>query len=332
MDVGLGCSQQSEMRVSLGRSHEALALLGRELQRRDYKFTAVTPTTHRRVFDRQEENNLASVFGWNRWFERNDIDPLIFELLVGSARLETGDRVFRSKVRFASLGDLLFAHSSYPTVETDAVFFGPDTYRFTNALRQGLADWSRNSRPRVLDIGCGSGAGGIFVARSLLPKAEIVLSDVSEEAILFSRVNAELNGLRQAKHVVGDGVDAIDGPADIIICNPPYLIDENRRTYRHGGGALGISLSLRFAKESLELLREGGRLIMYTGTPIIRGIDPLLGDLFPILRGFKGVYTYQELDPDVFGEELERPAYKQADRIAVIQLIVDKTGEVDVNA
>jgi release factor glutamine methyltransferase len=36
--------------------------------------------------------------------------------------------------RFSTLNNLLLAHSPYPTTDADAVFFGPDTYRFCKLI------------------------------------------------------------------------------------------------------------------------------------------------------------------------------------------------------
>jgi hypothetical protein len=38
-------------------------------------------------------------------------------------------------------------------------------------------------------------------------------------------------------------------------------------------------------------------------------------------------WSYAEVDPDVFGEELETPAYADADRIAAVVLTVTNTGD-----
>jgi hypothetical protein len=110
------------------------------------------------------------------------------------------------------------------------------------------------------------------------------------------------------------------------MANPPYLVDDDRRLYRHGGGELGISLALRIAEEGLPRLRPGGRLILYTGTPILNGADPLIESLQPSLQLYASHFVYEEIDPDVFGEELDRPAYANADRIAAVGLTAIKRG------
>ena len=112
--------------------------------------------------------------------------------------------------------------------------------------------------------------------------------------------------------------------SDLIIANPPYLVDDERRLYRHGGGELGIELALRITKQGLGRLKSGGRLVLYTGTPIINGVDPFFESISPLVQPHGLQFVYEEIDPDVFGEELERQAYAHADRIAVVGLTVIK--------
>ncbi|MBC7978865.1 MAG: SAM-dependent methyltransferase, partial [Myxococcales bacterium] len=108
-----------------------------------------------------------------------------------------------------------------------------------------------------------------------------------------------------------------------VIANPPYLADRRARAYRDGGGALGIDLSLRITAEALARLSPGGQLVLYTGSPVIDGRHPLRDALAPILATRTCRATWRELDPDVFGEELEAAPYDHTDRIAVIALVVD---------
>jgi hypothetical protein len=70
----------------------------------------------------------------------------------------------------------------------------------------------------------------------------------------------------------------------------------------------------------------GGRLILYSGTPIIGGSDPFFESLQPLLQLHARQYRYEEIDPDVFGDELESFAYAKADRIAAVGLTVIKRG------
>jgi methylase of polypeptide subunit release factors len=308
------------------KSH-ALIALGENLRSRGYSFVAVTPATHCRVLDRPATTStLESIFGWNRPFDCADLDNDIFELLEDAEVLEGESGRYKSRVRFATIGELLFVHSGFPTAEQDAVFFGPDTYRFARLLRVSLADVAASKPLRLIDIGSGCGAGGIFATRLLRGRTELLLADINRKALAFGAVNAALNDLPNARAVFSDVLAGIDGDADIIVANPPYLVDEDRRLYRHGGGELGISLALRIAEQSLAKLRPGGRLILYSGTPIIGGADPLFESLQSLLKLSASHFVYEEIDPDIFGEELDRPAYAYADRIAAVGLTVIKRG------
>jgi hypothetical protein len=119
----------------------ALTVLGETLQLRGYRFVAVTPATHCRVLDRPPPlATLEAIFGSNRPFDRDALDPEIFDLLEDAEALEGESGRYKSKVRFATVDDLIFAHSGFPTAEPGAVLFGPDTYRFARLVRTALAD------------------------------------------------------------------------------------------------------------------------------------------------------------------------------------------------
>src|SRR5690606_29841178 len=141
-----------------------------------YKFTTVTPLTHERFLTRSaaEGKTLRDIFGWNLPFKMAALPPALRKLMTDAGLLDSCGEYLRSKVRIASIADDLFLHSSFPTNAADAVFFGPDTYRFARFIRHSLNDASFLStqknidKPlRILDIGCGSGAGGIVAARAL---------------------------------------------------------------------------------------------------------------------------------------------------------------------
>jgi 16S rRNA G1207 methylase RsmC len=136
----------------------------------------------------------------------------------------------------------------------------------------------------------------------------------------FARINAVISGL-ELELVDSDVLSSVEGPIDAVIANPPYMLDGAGRVYRNGGGALGEALSLRIARESLARLTRGGRLVLYTGAPIVGGHDTLRSALETICRAAKASFDYEELDPDVFGEQLEAPGYEDVERIAAVGLL-----------
>jgi methylase of polypeptide subunit release factors len=289
---------------------DPLAALGRALREEGYSFVTPTPETHRRVLARRgEARTLRDVFGWSLPFAKGKLPERMESLLSAAGALLREGPLLRSAVRYSTLDGMLFAHTAYPTVEADAVFFGPDTYRFAALIQ------ARIERPgNVADVGCGSGAGGLLLARRA---RSVQLLDVNPRALRFASANAELNGAN-ARVAQSDVVAGAEGPLDLIVANPPYLADDLGRAYRDGGAGLGTALSARIVAEALDRLGRGGRLLLYTATPVIDGAHALWPALEPLLA--KTRYDYRELDPDVFGEELDRPAYAHVERIAVVAL------------
>jgi methylase of polypeptide subunit release factors len=230
--------------------------------------------------------------------------------------------LFRSALRVSSLDGELFFHSAFPTTAADAVFFGPDTYRFARALKAVLRERTAPIRTAI-DIGCGAGPGGILVAKHA-PDARVLMTDINEAALRLARVNAGLANTPNAIPLRADILDGVEGRFDLIVSNPPYLNDPLARAYRHGGGEFGEALSLRILDAALPRLAPAGSLVLYTGSAVAGGRDLFRDTALPRLTGAGFAWTYEEMDPDVFGEELETEAYRAADRIAAVVLKVRK--------
>lgn len=292
----------------------ALVELGRALRDRGYEFVTVTPDTHRRVLEREPRpsRDLRDVFGWSRPFASDLLPDELMQLAERAGVLRRDRELWRSEVRFSSLGPHLLVHSAFPTLASDAIFFGPDTYRFAAFVRRSL-------RPcrRLVDLGCGSGAGGIAVAGL---SEQLVLADISPRALRFAAVSAALAGV-EAELVESDVFSTVSGEVDAVIANPPYLRDPAARVYRDGGGRHGEALSLRILRESLARLAPGGAILLYTGAAISQGRDRFREAAESLCRASSASFEYTELDPDVFGEELGEPAYADVERIAAVGLV-----------
>ena len=309
-------------------NEQALFELGSWLRATGYCFITVTPATHARVrarIPRGEAKSLRDIFGWSMAFRPSLLPATARLLLERGGALEAAGQLLRSRVRFSTLGDSLYMHSAYPTADADAVFFGPDTHRFAALIQRTLGTAPGLRVDRLVDVGCGGGAGGIVAVRALRSEpSEVVLADINATALQYAAVNVSLAGIMPVTFSQGDLFNGIAQPIDLIVANPPYLCDPEARLYRNGGGELGSELSTRIVVEGLPRLRAGGALILYTGAPVVDGLDTFWCSVAPIVRDAGVRYDYAELDPDVFGEELENPAYAHVERIAVVGLVIRK--------
>lgn len=124
-------------------------------------------------------------------------------------------------------------------------------------------------KPRVLDIGTGSGAIALALA-SERPDAGVVATDVSAGALAVAAGNRRRLGLeRRVELVHGDLAAGQEGPFDLVISNPPYVLPadlgeldpevldhEPRLALVDRGQTEGV------ARSALELLRPGGWLVL----------------------------------------------------------------------
>jgi methylase of polypeptide subunit release factors len=306
-----------------------LRLLSR-LKQRNYRFVTPTPATHARVVartDKQAAHSVEDVLGWSLPLGDKVLPSEIESCLADAGMLVADPLGRRSLVRVSWLAGNLYLHSAYPTTNEDAVFFGPDSYRFSALVAQDLRRDPPAPDARIVDIGTGAGVGAVTAAL-LCPSAEVVMTDVNSTALRLARINAEAAGV-EIQTAETRGLQGVEGLFDIAVINPPYIIDDGERAYRDGGGMNGGALSLELTRTALEHLSPGGRVILYTGSAIIHGRDALRDALTNLAHNAGATIDYKEADPDVFGEELSKPQYREVDRIALINCILRRPNRAE---
>jgi hypothetical protein len=187
---GDGSASPNEAPSELGRQEAALLALGEALRAQGYQFTTVTPESHRRVNARPESHEAhgaRDVFGWSRSFTPGLLPGPLLALLEAAGALEQReDGRLRSRVRCSTLGRGLYVHSAWPTENPDAVFFGPDTYRFCALLARLPGTFRRG-----VDMGCGSGAGLLSLDGRV---EQAVLADVNDASLRYEELGPDVFG------------------------------------------------------------------------------------------------------------------------------------------
>ena len=305
-----------------GLSHRAMLQLLQALDDSGYDFVAPTPATQAAFCARRSfAKDLRDVFGWSLPFSRDLVDPELTLALEEAGLLGHQGEGLCSRVRVSRLAGRLFLHSAYPTNDKDAVFLGPDSYRFARLIRDRLKNGP--APRRILDLGAGAGVGGL-VAGALYPEAEVVLTDVNRKALRFANANAAFSK-RTVTIVAADaGAHEFNG-VELALTNPPFMLDSGERAYRNGGGMHGAQLSLDWTLHTASRLAPGGRMILYTGSAIVDGRDRLLTTLKAELPRLGCALDYEELDPDIFGEELTQSSYLGVERIAAVGALITRT-------
>ena len=106
------------------------------------------------------------------------------------------------------------------TLKTDARALVPRPETET-LVERALALVAETERPRILDVGVGSGAIALAI-KDERPDAVVVGVDISPDALALARENAERLGL-DVELREQDGEEAAGDGWDLVVANPPYV-------------------------------------------------------------------------------------------------------------
>lgn len=143
--------------------------------------------------------------------------------------------------------------------------------------------------PRIVDVGTGSGAIAVALAKQL-PRATVAATDVSAAALEVARGNAARHGVAERIAFVESdllGAASLAGPWSLIVSNPPYVREDefanlprDVRDYEPRtalvAGPRGVEVIERLAAEATERLEPGGWLLIEAGPAVAEAVEAIL--------------------------------------------------------
>ncbi len=178
----------------------------------------------------------------------------------------------------------------------------------TEELAGFAADFLRGRGGEVsaLDYGAGSGAIGLWLAHEF-PALKLTSLEVSPEALACARENAAELGLSsRCSFVEASTLDAVEGPFDIIVSNPPYIPTEvipglapevlSEPHVALDGGEDGLDVARMLARLAPSRLKAGGALLMELGGGQAAALlEAMSGEVWTGKRTFSdlnGIYRF----------------------------------------
>jgi release factor glutamine methyltransferase len=156
-------------------------------------------------------------------------------------------------------------------------------------------------RPRVLDVGAGSGAIALAIADEH-PGATVVATDSAPGALEVAAENRASTGLgARVELVEGDLFAALEGPFDLVVSNPPYVepheiqsLQPEVRDFEPRAALVATGVTEALAGRAPEVLCGGGALCVEAADGAADGVAELLESL-----GYREV----TMTPDLAGRE-----------------------------
>lgn len=159
-------------------------------------------------------------------------------------------------------------------VTPDVLIPRPETEHLVEAAIERARAFER---PRIVDIGAGSGAIAVALAHAL-PHAQVTTVDLSPKALAIAQENAVRNGVAERmRFLQSDLLDAVrEEQFEMVVSNPPYVPEADRRSLalevreHEPGTALfagedGLAIYRRLTPQAFSVLAPGGWIALEIG-------------------------------------------------------------------
>ena len=167
-------------------------------------------------------------------------------------------------------------------------------------VEQTLAVLPPNEPLRIADLGTGSGAIALAIARER-PRCEVHATDVSRAALAVAEANGQALAPGLVRFHLGSWLGALDGTFRVIVSNPPYIAENDPHATRgdcrfEPSGALvsgpdGLEAICEIASGAMTFLDPGGMIALEHGFDQGTRVRDLLETL-----GYRQVKTEFDLE------------------------------------
>jgi ribosomal protein L3 glutamine methyltransferase len=119
--------------------------------------------------------------------------------------------------------------------------------------------WLSDATQRVLDLCTGNGSLAILAAMTY-PDVSVDGADISNDALAVAKINVERHSLQERVTLMhSDGLASVNGPYDLILCNPPYVNAQSMADlpveYR-AEPALALDGNIEGGSDGMDLIRH----------------------------------------------------------------------------
>jgi release factor glutamine methyltransferase len=165
---------------------------------------------------------------------------------------------------------------------------------------------SSKKDPKILDLGTGSGAIGLALAKNI-PNSQVTCVDVSAEALTIAKENAHLLNLNSVKFIQSNWFDGLatvlpteECLFDVIVSNPPYIRHDDIHLSQgdlrfEPSSALtddhdGLMAYRSIFKEAITFLNTGGLILVEHGFDQSKEVCKLLQE-----QNYTNIKAHQDL-------------------------------------
>ena len=177
-------------------------------------------------------------------------------------------------------------------VTPDVLIPRPETEQVVESALKLARYEPQRARLRIADIGTGSGAIAVSLAKAL-PRAEVSATDISRAALGVAAENARRHGVeRRIAFRAGHLLTPLHDYVDLIVANLPYVttadwsrlepeLREHEPRLALDGGSDGLDLIRDLLRQAPRYLRPGGHVLLEIGEGQVEPLAAFIRDALP---------------------------------------------------